>query len=444
MESVHNEFCQKVNQAFKRIPSTLPNFTLHAVKYFLWNFDNPQKSYKIVHVAGTNGKGSVSIKTAALLRKSGYKVGLFTSPHISSVRERIRLNLELIPEEEFIKYYDICEKFETELEITLGFFQVTLCMALLYFQQENCDYVILECGIGGLSSSTNVVDSDFAVITSIGLDHKNVLGVTEKHICRDKAGIIRQNIPFVVGPTIPLDIIEPICKIHNSKLVVVDEKNENFVTLNQSISYALYKEIIEVAEEVPHELNQEEIDLALDVNLPCRMDLIPIENVKDLAPGLDFYPKASYMDVAHNSPAFKSLFKTVLSIYKDFEDLVIYVICTFSKDKEISESLKALCKGANDIRIVVIKHFKLIKEDAAIGYISQAKSSESPDTEKINDLYEKGDLKENVIATLNKINELKHENAILLHCGSVFLMEFIKDLYKVPQEKDLENLNSQV
>ncbi|CAI2365915.1 unnamed protein product [Moneuplotes crassus] len=389
-----------------------------------------------------NGKGSVSFKTAALLEKSGFKTGLFTSPHVSCVRERIRVNRQLMSKEEFVKYFDICKDFEQKAELTFGFFQMMLSMALLYFQQQRCDYIVLECGIGGLASSTNVVDSDFAAITSVGFDHRESLGPTEMHICRNKAGIIRQDIPLIVGPTIPLNVVEPICKVHNSKLVVVDSDTQNFVEMNKSIAYALYKEIIETEKEIPHDLNEEEIEEALDVTQECRMDLIPSEKIKEFAPGLDCYPKAAYMDVAHNSPALKSLISTVNSIHKDSKPLQIYVICTFSEGKEIAQSLETLRCETKVVKVVIIKHFKLIKEDNARKYISEVNSSQSPNSGKITELYSHGDLEKNTRSVLEQISQSKNQNAILLHCGSVFLMEYIKDLYNIPQEKDMDNLNS--
>lgn len=119
-KAVSNEFVKRVDKCFKRVQSNLLNFNRHALQYFTWYFDNPQKDYKIVHVAGSNGKGSVSLKTATLLEKSGFKTGLFVSPHISSVRERIQINRQKIAESDFINHYDKLERFEREWEIDLG------------------------------------------------------------------------------------------------------------------------------------------------------------------------------------------------------------------------------------------------------------------------------------------------------------------------------------
>jgi dihydrofolate synthase/folylpolyglutamate synthase len=131
-----------------------------------------------VHIAGTNGKGSTSIKTHSLLAHSGFKAGLFTTPSISSLREVIKINNEMISESDFCKYYDIIEKFEKDWDVKHGYFQCMLAMGMLYFKDQGCDYVVLECGIGGFHSQTNFFDSDYAAITSIGFDHMDVLGKT--------------------------------------------------------------------------------------------------------------------------------------------------------------------------------------------------------------------------------------------------------------------------
>lgn len=148
----------------------------YIMSYFKWHFKNPEKAFKIVHVAGTNGKGSVSIKISSLLEKSGFKVGMVISPHISSFRERVQINRQNISESDFCKYYDIINKFQKELKMNYNLFSFSLSMAMLYFKDEKCDYVVLECGVGGFTSKTNHFDSNYAAITSIGFDHTDLLG----------------------------------------------------------------------------------------------------------------------------------------------------------------------------------------------------------------------------------------------------------------------------
>ena len=158
---------------------------------------NPQNEFKSIHVAGTNGKGSVSSTLASIFATCGYKTGLFTSPHLKDYRERIRINGAMIPEDFVV---DFVEKYKVEAaELKPSFFEFTCAMAFAYFAKEKVDIAILEVGMGGRLDSTNVVTPEIAVITSIGLDHQQYLGNTLEEIATEKGGIIKANVPVVIG-----------------------------------------------------------------------------------------------------------------------------------------------------------------------------------------------------------------------------------------------------
>lgn len=158
---------------------------------------NPHKTYKTIHVAGTNGKGSVSHLLAAILRQSGYKVGLFTSPHLIDFRERIRVNGKMISKEYVI---DFVERHRTTFEpLNPSFFELTSTMAFDYFRAEKVDYAIIETGMGGRLDSTNIITPVLSIITNISLDHTQFLGDTVEKIAFEKAGIIKPNVPALVG-----------------------------------------------------------------------------------------------------------------------------------------------------------------------------------------------------------------------------------------------------
>ena len=160
---------------------------------------NPQNNFKSVHVAGTNGKGSCSHMLASIFQEAGYKTGLYTSPHLRDFRERIRINGEMIPEEQVVdfiaKYQESFEKME------LSFFEMTVGMAFDYFSNEQVDIAIVEVGMGGRLDSTNLITPELSVITNIGLDHVQFLGDTLEKIAGEKAGIIKEGIPVVIGET---------------------------------------------------------------------------------------------------------------------------------------------------------------------------------------------------------------------------------------------------
>lgn len=158
---------------------------------------NPQNKFKTIHVAGTNGKGSTSHMLAAVLQKAGYKTGLYTSPHLKDFRERIRINGEMVSEEYIISFIEEQQAYIEEL--SPSFFEVTVAMAFDYFAKEQIDVAIIEVGLGGRLDSTNVITPELSVITNISYDHVNLLGDTLPKIAFEKAGIIKQGIPVVVG-----------------------------------------------------------------------------------------------------------------------------------------------------------------------------------------------------------------------------------------------------
>ena len=162
---------------------------------------NPERGLKVVHVAGTNGKGSVSHIVASVLQEAGFKTGLYTSPHLKDFRERIRINGEMIPKDYVV---DFVARYRTQFEpINASFFEMTVGLAFRYFADEEVDIAVIEVGLGGRLDSTNVVSPEVSVITNIGLDHTQLLGDTLALIATEKAGIIKEGIPVVIGESLP-------------------------------------------------------------------------------------------------------------------------------------------------------------------------------------------------------------------------------------------------
>lgn len=163
--------------------------------------NHPEKQFKSVHIAGTNGKGSTSHMLASVLQEAGYKVGLYTSPHLKDFRERIKINGAMISENEVI---DFVEEYKNEFEkIQLSFFEWTVGLAFHYFANQKVDIAIIETGLGGRLDSTNIVTPEVAVITNISMDHTQFLGDTLAKIAAEKAGIIKSTIPVIIGETQP-------------------------------------------------------------------------------------------------------------------------------------------------------------------------------------------------------------------------------------------------
>lgn len=160
-------------------------------------FGNPHKQFKTIHIAGTNGKGSVSHMIASVFQEAGYKTGLYTSPHLKDFRERIKINGEMIPEQKVIDFVENHQPIIDQLKPS--FFEMSVAMAFEYFAKSKVDIAIIETGMGGRLDSTNIITPELSVITNIGLDHIQFLGDTIPLVAKEKAGIIKKNIPVVVG-----------------------------------------------------------------------------------------------------------------------------------------------------------------------------------------------------------------------------------------------------
>lgn len=187
---------------------------------------DPQKKFKSIHVAGTNGKGSVSHMLAAILQTAGYKTGLYTSPHLKDFRERIRINGKMVHEKFVI---DFTKRILPEIgRINPSFFEITVAMAFEYFAEQKVDVAVIEVGLGGRFDSTNVITPELSVITNIGWDHMNMLGDSLDKIAFEKAGIIKENIPAVVGEVLPetKDIFIQKAKEKNAPLSIASQRRQ--------------------------------------------------------------------------------------------------------------------------------------------------------------------------------------------------------------------------
>ncbi|MDR0230926.1 MAG: bifunctional folylpolyglutamate synthase/dihydrofolate synthase [Dysgonamonadaceae bacterium] len=187
--------------------------------------NHPHQKYKTIHVAGTNGKGSTSHLLAAILQKSGYKTGLYTSPHLVDFRERIKINGKMISEDYVVSFVD--KHIDFFDQIHPSFFEVTTAMAFDYFAHEEVDVAVIEVGLGGRLDCTNIITPDVSIITNISFDHIALLGNTLSAIAAEKAGIIKPNIPVVIGETLPETKNVFLQKAHSEKAPVVLVEEEN-------------------------------------------------------------------------------------------------------------------------------------------------------------------------------------------------------------------------
>lgn len=186
---------------FHRIGTAAFKKDLTNIRSFCERLGHPEKAFPSVHIAGTNGKGSVAHMLASIFTASGFKTGLYTSPHYRDFRERVKIDGQLIPKQSVVDFVDEHKAFCNELKPS--YFEWTVALAFDYFRKEKVDIAIIETGLGGRLDSTNIVTPLLSVITNIGLDHTNLLGETLPLIAGEKAGIIKKNVPVVIGETHP-------------------------------------------------------------------------------------------------------------------------------------------------------------------------------------------------------------------------------------------------
>ncbi len=186
---------------FSRIGAAAYKSDLKNIQLLSEKLGHPEKKFKSIHIAGTNGKGSTSHMLAAILQKAGYKTGLYTSPHLHDFRERIRINGQMIPENKVTAFTEhIVDSINS---IEPSFFEITVAMAFDWFAEEKIDIAVIETGLGGRLDSTNIILPEISVITNISYDHMDLLGNTLALIAFEKAGIIKPGVPVVIGEEQP-------------------------------------------------------------------------------------------------------------------------------------------------------------------------------------------------------------------------------------------------
>ena len=297
-------------------------------------YGNPHKKFKTIHIAGTNGKGSVSHTLAAILQSAGYKVGLYTSPHLKDFSERIRVNGKPISEQYVIDF--VREADEIIAKLNPSFFEITTLMAFTYFASEGVDVAVIETGLGGRLDSTNIISPVLSVVTNVSFDHVNLLGDTLEKIAFEKAGILKSGIPAVVGE-MPLEL-RPIFTSKTEHVVFAED------TLGADYEFELKgycqeknkKTILAAAEILKNEFKITEDHI---VN--------GLKNVVELTSLMGRWQKLSsapltIADTGHNVAGMQHIVSQIADIKADVKRLVIGMV----GDKDITSMLKLLPKDA--------------------------------------------------------------------------------------------------
>ena len=337
----------------EKLLDELYSYSMHGIKLGLENIKTlcrelgePQKNYKVIHIAGTNGKGSTSTTIETILLEAGYKVGKYTSPHILKFNERIRANGQDISDEEIVKYYQIVKEVIAKTGIRPTFFEVTTAMMFKYFSDLGLDYVVLETGMGGRFDATNVCEAELCVITNVSLDHIEYLGDTIYKIAKEKAGIIKNTSRVVVADSNPeflkaiseekAEIINVLEKYKNTTMELDFEKFITKIDLGaEKYNFSLFGNFL-TAYEVAIQLgiDKEIIKRASEkVVWQCRFERY-CQN------------PLVVLDGAHNEDGMRELCKIIEQGYKSEE---VVIITSILKDKDVKHMLGLMRKIADNI-----------------------------------------------------------------------------------------------
>ena len=369
------------------------------------HLDNPHNNFKSIHIGGTNGKGSCSHMLSSILQEADYKVGLYTSPHLVDFRERIKINGDMISKDSVSKFMH--ENFDFFESNNLSFFEMTVGLAFDYFSKNKVDIAIIEVGMGGRLDSTNIINPILSIITNISLDHTRFLGSNISAIAKEKAGIIKENIPVVIGETQQeiSPIFNDIAKSKNSEIIFAD----HFIydTYNCDLKGDYQKKNIktvlkstEILKHLDYKINDSHIETGLN-NVSNNTGLQGRWQVIQKKPMI-------ICDTAHNEAALDYVISQLTDM--DYSDL--HFIIGFSNDKDLE------------------KISKLFPEDSKY-YFVQSKVGRARDAKQVRDIFKlnnrNGDYYKSIENTIRYVKGISKENDIIFIGGSTFVVSEIFD-----------------
>ena len=369
------------------------------------HLNNPHNNFKSIHIGGTNGKGSCSHMLSSILQEANYKVGLYTSPHLVDFRERIKINGDMISKDSVLKFMH--ENFDFFESNNLSFFEMTVGLAFDYFSKNKVDIAIIEVGMGGRLDSTNIINPILSIITNISLDHTRFLGSNIFDIAKEKAGIIKDNIPVVIGQTQQeiSPIFTDIAKSKNSEIIFADHsiydtydcdlkgdyQKKNIITVLKST---------EILKHLDYKINDSHIKTGLS-NVSNNTGLQGRWQVIQRKPMI-------ICDTAHNEAALRE----VISQLIDMEYSDLHFIIGFSNDKNLK------------------KISKIFPEDSKY-YFVQSKVGRARDAKEVRDIFKLsnrcGDYYRSLKNTIQHVKGVSKENDIIFIGGSTFVVSEIFD-----------------
>ena len=388
----------------------------------------PCKNRKVIHIAGTNGKGSTSAFLENIFFYSGHNVGKFTSPHILKYNERIVSNKKMISDEKIQKYYEVVKKILSELKLKINFFEITTFVALLFFEEENLEFIILETGLGGRLDATNVVNSVISVITNVSFDHTAILGNTLKEIAFEKAGIIKNGEICIFS--------QNLAELEN-EINKKTKKSINVLKKYKNIDIELDKKNFTTTIKFEDDKKIKKFELPLFGKFQGNNFLLSYEiakrfgiSDKDIQNGInhlklfgrfEIFSKNPFviLDVAHNEDSMKVLFENLSFLYKKNE---VIFITSMLKTKDFVPIFEKIQEFSDKIFITSLK-------DVTYGMSSYEIKKEIEKFENKEKFFEKIVFEDDILAAYKKAKKLEKYKAIVI-CGSFYEIAKFKKLFE--------------
>ena len=369
------------------------------------HLNNPHNNFKSIHIGGTNGKGSCSHMLSSILQEANYKVGLYTSPHLVDFRERIKINGDMISKDSVSKFMN--ENFDFFESNNFSFFEMTVGLAFDYFSKNKVDIAIIEVGMGGRLDSTNIINPILSIITNISLDHTRFLGSNISDIAKEKAGIIKDNIPVVIGQTQQeiSPIFTDIAKSKKSEIIFADHFIYDTYTCDLKGDYQKknIKTVLkssEILKNLDYKINDSHIKIGLS-NVSNNTGLQGRWQVIQRKPVI-------ICDTAHNEAALREVITQLTKM--EYSDL--HFIIGFSNDKNLK------------------KISKIFPKDSKY-YFVQSKVGRARDAKEVRDIFKLnkrcGDYYKSIKNTIKHVKGVSKENDIIFIGGSTFVVSEIFD-----------------
>lgn len=395
---------------------------LNHTLWLLQFLKNPQDNFKTIHLAGTNGKGSTAAIINSILIANGYKVGLYTSPHLISFNERIRVNGVTITDEEVISFMKHVEPAINKIKST--FFEVTTAMAFYHFNNNDVDIAIIETGLGGRLDSTNVVNPSLTVMTPISLDHRDILGSTIEKIAKEKAGIIKRGVPLItanqvnnVSKILESRIREKESVMHtcpNPESVKLSSDGTSFEVYGNNFNTSLIGEhqaqnaalAIATIKLFNPKISYETISKGLrNVHWPGRLQLVSDK---------------IYYDVAHNENGVKSVLD---NLSRMFPTSKFYGLLCLKGDKEIDCIAESIKSQFEMLFVSTSKDGLLLKPEKLSKELHNLKVENFPSSD--------------INSSISKINKVRNPNDVILIFGSHYIANEVFSEFEIPFDTEL-------